>query len=345
MKYSTCLITGGTGTFGTAYIIQAIKNEWHRKIIVYSRDEYKQIKMFNFLNAAFKDKKVIDKHPPYSVKIGTTDVRFFIGDICDQERLNIALSGVDLVLHAAALKHVPICEYNPMEATKINVGGTTNVVNCCGKNRVKKLIALSTDKAVDPVNIYGATKLSLEKVVLGGNRYYPHTSMSVVRYGNIIGSRGSIIHKLMSRDIQTIGITDPEMTRFWLTIEEAVELVRKATGDDRENAIFVPKLKSFRLDSLFECLRPDLKVNVVGPRPGEKTHEKMMSDEDYKRSFFDKNLDCYVVNFDCTNNNRKSNGNFDSYTSDVVEKFTFKEFQLKLKESLINKIYNMENIT
>tara|TARA_R110000822_G_scaffold173575_2_gene313217 strand:+ start:927 stop:1967 length:1041 start_codon:yes stop_codon:yes gene_type:complete len=342
MKYDTCLITGGTGTFGTAYTLDAIKSQWHKKIIIYSRDEYKQIKMFNFLNTIFKDEKVIDGFPPYSVKIGTTDIRFFIGDVCDQERLNIALRGVDLVLHAAALKHVPICEYNPMEAIKINVGGTTNVVNCCGNNNVKKLIALSTDKAVDPINIYGATKLSLEKVVLGGNMYYPDTRMSVVRYGNIIGSRGSIIHKLMSRDLETIGITDPEMTRFWLTIEEAVQLVRKASDSDRRNTIFVPKLKSFRLDALFQCLRPDLEVNIIGPRQGEKTHEKMMSDEDFKRSFFDKNLECYTLNFD--NESKNSGGSVwehDSYTSDAVEEFTDDEFKLKLKESIINKIYNI----
>tara|TARA_R110000822_G_scaffold308800_1_gene437198 strand:- start:3540 stop:4568 length:1029 start_codon:yes stop_codon:yes gene_type:complete len=338
MKYDTCLITGGTGTFGTAYTIGAIKNGWHKKIIVYSRDEYKQIKMFNFLKNFFVTENITEARPPYSVKIGTTDVRFFIGDICDQDRLNIAVTDVDLVLHAAALKHVPICEYNPMEAIKINIGGTTNVVNCCGKNGVKKLVALSTDKAVDPVNIYGATKLCLEKVVLGGNRYYPHTKMSVVRYGNIIGSRGSIIHKLMEHGADSIDLTDPNMTRFWLTIEEAVELVKKATKSEKHNSIFVPELKSFRLDHLFNCLRPDLSINLIGPRRGEKTHEKMMSDEDFKRSSYDKQLDCYIVDYE-ESNNPSMNSEYDSYTSDMVKKFSEEEFKAMLESSVIRKIY------
>jgi UDP-N-acetylglucosamine 4,6-dehydratase/5-epimerase len=335
MKHHTCLLTGGTGTFGTAYTISAIKNRWHKKIIVYSRDEYKQIKMFNFLSKFLEQEGVTRRHAPYSLDIGGTRIRFFIGDICDYERLLVATRSVDLVIHAAALKHVPICEYNPMEATKINIGGTTNVVNASGANGVKKLIALSTDKAVDPINIYGASKLCLEKVVLGGRMYHPETAMSVVRYGNIIGSRGSIIHKLLLHQESSISLTDPQMTRFWLTIEDAISLVRTALHSERSGTVFVPKLKSLRIDQLFEVLRPDLDVDIIGPRQGEKIHEKMITEEDLKRTVFDIDSGCYIIDAFLDDASQKNLVKIKSYTSDVVEKFTAKEFYSKIESSMI----------
>ena len=340
MNYENCLITGGTGTFGTSYIIKAIENGWHKKIVVYSRDEYKQIKLFAFLKNFFNEKEISEDYAPYSLKIGTTKIRFFIGDITNYERLLVATRKIDLVIHAAALKHVPICEYNPMEATKINIGGTTNVVNACGNNDVKKLIALSTDKAVDPINIYGATKLCLEKVVLGGNRYYPETIMNVVRYGNIIGSRGSIIHKLLTHKTNSIDLTDPDMTRFWLTIEDAVGLVRKSLTCNRGEIIFVPKLRSLKLDKLFEIVRPNLTVNIIGSRVGEKKHEKMITEEDMKRTVLDPKLGCYLINMSseegCTGQRVDINT---SYSSDNVDFFSEKEFLAELNNSIIRRTY------
>jgi len=352
MNYDNCLITGGTGTFGTSYIMLAIEKRWHKKIIVYSRDEYKQIKMYQFLKTFFADSLIGKELPPYSITINETQIRFFIGDVCDYERLCTATRKVDLVIHAAALKHVPICEYNPMQATKINIGGTTNVVNASGTNGVKKVIALSTDKAVDPINIYGATKLCLEKVILGGNNYYPDMSMMVVRYGNIIGSRGSIIHNLLTFKEEEIDLTDPDMTRFWLTIEEAVELVQKAVGMSGSSVVCVPKLKALRLSDLFKMVRPDLKVNIIGARPGEKIHEKMLTENDLPSTFEHKELDCFVIDASPrTSDNRApslvaplESAKFRQYTSDVVERFRKDEFLLKLKGSIINKIYGMEKI-
>tara|TARA_R110000824_G_scaffold388703_4_gene584376 strand:- start:3321 stop:4409 length:1089 start_codon:yes stop_codon:yes gene_type:complete len=341
MHYETCLITGGTGTFGTAYIIKSIKEHWHKKVIVYSRDEYKQIKLFSFLKECFKEKSISLEAAPYSIKIGDTEIRFFIGDICDYERMCVATRKVDLVIHAAALKHVPICEYNPMEATRTNITGTTNVVNACGINNIKKLIALSTDKAVDPINTYGATKLCLEKVVLGGNRYYPETIMSVVRYGNIIGSRGSIIHKLFTHHGANISLTNPDMTRFWLTIEDAISLVRKSLKYNYSEIpmICVPKLKALRLDKLFTFLRPDLEIELIGPRVGEKTHEKMIAEEDLKKTVYDSENDCYVINMSSENIPFGVPVDMSVYTSDAVAEFTKKEFINELESSIIKDLY------
>ena len=358
MKYETCLITGGTGTFGHAYVIDSINQRRHRKLVVYSRDEYKQIEMFKFLREMFAD-CVLPKSEfePYSITINGVGVRFLIGDICDYERILVATRNVDLVIHAAALKHVPICEYNPIEATKTNVTGTQNVVNASGVNGVKKVVALGTDKAVDPVNTYGATKLCLEKIVVGGNRYYTDTVFCVVRYGNILGSRGSIIYKILSGKMaDSIDITDPEMTRFWLTIEEAVGLVVKALDvrDSQARGVtFVPKLKSLSVGSLFGLLCPDLKTKIIGARVGEKVHERMISDTELGRTFYDTLDDCYKVDglgalaskaggdgcFYAGGNRKYSPVSFDSYSSDNVELFEDKEFTDLLNSSIINRIY------
>jgi UDP-N-acetylglucosamine 4,6-dehydratase/5-epimerase len=339
----TCLITGGTGTFGSAYVITAIKNKWHKKIIVYSRDEYKQIRLFDLLKTQFISDNINKVLPPYSLDINGINIRFFIGDVCDYDRLVVATKNVDIVIHAAALKHVPICEYNPISATQINVGGTVNVVNACGNNNVKMLLALSTDKAVDPLNLYGASKLCLEKVVLGGNIYYPDTIMNVVRYGNIIGSRGSIIHKLLVERSEQVQLTDPTMTRFWLTIEEAVQLVNNCMGANKRHAIYVPSLKSLRLDTLFNILRPDVRVDIIGSRPGEKVHEKMITETDLHKTVLDKKFNHFIINM-CPDDTvtythtRYSNAKLTEYTSNSVDTFTKEEFSLKVKNSIINNI-------
>ena len=341
MEYDTCLITGGTGTFGTAYIISAIKNNWHKKIIIYSRDEYKQITMFNFLVELFKEETISAVTSPYSVRIGETNIRFFIGNVCDYERLRIATRGVDVVLHAAALKHVPICEYNPVEASKINIGGTINVVNASGANGVKRVISLSSDKAVDPINTYGATKLCLEKITLGGNRYYSETIMSVVRYGNIIGSRGSIIHKLLTHTGSSIDLTEPNMTRFWFSIEDAATLVRNVLSFNSKSVIYVPRLKSLRLADLFNIVRPDLKVNIIGSRPGEKMHEKMITESDLQNTYYNEKFDWFEIYAD---KNKEKNIEFKRYTSDSVEEITREAFLFKLKNSIINTIYGIKSL-
>jgi len=337
---TTCLITGGSGTFGTAYVLYAIRNKWHKKIIVYSRDEYKQINMFRFLKDLYPEEAISHEASPYSIEIEGINIRFFIGDVCNYDRLLTATRDVDIVIHAAALKHVPVCEYNPIEATRINITGTANVVNASGINGVSTLVALSTDKAVDPINIYGATKLCLEKVVVGGNNYYPNTNMNVVRYGNIIGSRGSIIHRLLGNIHNgALDLTDPEMTRFWLTIEDAVNLVKDALYCKYRGVVFVPKLKSLRLDELVKALRPDLGINIVGRRPGEKTHEKMITEEDLKLTTYDDSLGCYIINTFTPKTVNKPLVDIKHYTSDSVDTFTIKEFISITNSSIIKTIY------
>jgi UDP-N-acetylglucosamine 4,6-dehydratase len=343
MSYDTCLVTGGTGTFGTSYIIEGIQNDWHKKIIIYSRDEYKQLQLYTFLKSHFKHLEILDDLPPYSLKINNTEIRFFIGDICDYERIKIATMGVDLVIHAAALKHVHICEYNPMEATKVNVGGTTNVVNACGANGVSRLVALSTDKAVDPINVYGASKLCLEKLVIGGNNYYPNTSMSVVRYGNILGSRGSIIHKLLTSKESKSFITDPLMTRFWLSIEDAVALVRKSLSiNDYTGFVLVPKLKSLEVGKLFQLLQKE-DAEVTGPRVGEKTHEKMITEEDLRKTFYCKDIDSYLIHDKVLSFNLEDTvkGSMSSYASNSSSTIPWQdeEFLSHLDGSIISKLY------
>ncbi len=262
------LITGGTGTFGKAFVRHIAKNYTPRRIIILSRDEFKQYQM----ERCFKD---------------VPNLRFFIGDVRDKERLMRACHDVDYVVHAAASKQVVAAEYNPFEAVKTNILGAQNVIEACIDNGVKKVVALSTDKAANPLNLYGATKLASDKLFVAGNAYAGgrSTRFSVVRYGNVLGSRGSVLPLFIEqRDKGEVTITHPDMTRFWITIDKAIELVIKAFDTMQGGEIYVPKIPSCTMQEFAEAIAPDAKVNVVGIRPGEKMHEVMIPSDDSRHS-------------------------------------------------------------
>ena len=258
------LITGGTGSFGRKFV-EIVLHEYHpAKLIVFSRDELKQHEM----RVAGLD------HP---------DLRYFIGDVRDVERLRRAMHGVDIVVHAAALKQVPACEYNPMEAIKTNILGSSNVVEAALDAGVKQVLALSTDKAVSPVNLYGATKLAAEKLFVQSNSYAGGmaTRFSCVRYGNVVGSRGSVVPIFMQqRSTGRLTITDARMTRFWLTLEQSVRFVISRVEQMHGGEVFVPKIPSTRIVDLAKAIAPDAELEVVGIRPGEKLHEVLISDDE-----------------------------------------------------------------
>ena len=263
----TILITGGTGSFGHCFVDYALKNYHPQKIIIYSRDEYKQFLM----NNEYKQYNDI--------------LRFFIGDVRDEARLRRAMNGVDYVIHAAALKQVPACEYNPNEAIKTNIKGAMNVIEACLDSGVKKVVALSTDKAVNPINLYGGTKLVSDKLFCAANAYSGSggTVFSVVRYGNVAGSRGSVIpffHKLIERGERELPITDYRMTRFWISLEQGVELVIKALDESHGGETFISKIPSFKITDLAEAMLPGCEKKEVGIREGEKLHEIMVTRED-----------------------------------------------------------------
>ena len=261
---STILITGGTGSFGNTFVPMTLKNHKPRKIIIYSRDEMKQWEMA----------KKFANDPR---------VRFFIGDVRDRERLYRALDGVDYVVHAAATKIVPTAEYNPFECVKTNINGAMNVIDACIDKKVKRVVALSTDKASSPVNLYGATKLASDKLFVAGNSYAGGDSsrFSVVRYGNVMGSRGSVIPFFMSiKDKGVLPITDDRMTRFMITLEQGVELVWHAFEDMQGGEIYVKKIPSMNILDVARAVAPESRLEVVGIRPGEKLHEQMISAED-----------------------------------------------------------------
>ena len=274
---STVLITGGTGSFGKKFI-EVMLREYHpRKLIVFSRDELKQHEM---QASGFND----------------PSLRYFIGDIRDLQRCRRAFEGVDIVIHAAALKQVPACEYNPMEAIKTNILGSSNVIEAALDAGVKKVMALSTDKAVNPVNLYGATKLAAEKLFVQSNAYAAGTStrFSCVRYGNVVGSRGSVIPIFIKqRPNGKLPITDPRMTRFWLTLEQGVHFVIGCIEQMRGGEVFVPKIPSTRIVDLARAIAPDAELEVIGIRPGEKLHEVLIN-EDEARSTLER-PDMYVV--------------------------------------------------
>jgi UDP-N-acetylglucosamine 4,6-dehydratase/5-epimerase len=258
------LITGGTGSFGKAFVREMLDTYHPKRLIVFSRDELKQHEM---RIAGFDD----------------PCLRYFIGDVRDLERLKRAMRGVDIVIHAAALKQVLSCEYNPFEAVKTNVYGAQNVINAAIDTGVKKVLALSTDKAVNPVNLYGATKLCAEKIFVNGNSYSgtEGTRFSCVRYGNVINSRGSVIPLFQrQRETGTVSLTDKRMTRFWLTIEQAVKFVIRMCELMVGGEIFVPRIPSMTLVDLIEAVAPDCNVNIIGIRPGEKLHEILITEED-----------------------------------------------------------------
>jgi len=263
-KNSVVLVTGGTGSFGKKFIKVMLEEFQPKKIIVFSRDELKQHEM---QTSGFN-------HP---------NLRFFIGDVRDRDRLRRAMNGVDIVVHAAALKQVPACEYNPMEAIKTNIMGTSNVVEAALDAGVKKVLAISTDKAVNPINLYGATKLAAEKLVIQSNAYAAGTATrySCVRYGNVVGSRGSVVPVfLKQRQSGQVTITDERMTRFWLSLEQGVRFVIKCIEQMEGGEVFVPRIPSMKVIDLARAIAPQAKVNVIGIRPGEKLHEVLISEDE-----------------------------------------------------------------
>ncbi len=260
------LVTGGTGSFGTRFVDIMLERYRPRRLVVFSRDELKQSQMM----ARFK-------HP---------SLRFFVGDVRDRDRLQRAMHGIDVVVHAAALKQIPSCEYNPFEAIQTNVIGAQNVIDAAIDQGVRRVMAISTDKAVNPINLYGATKLCAEKLFVQGNAYgYSRgTIFSVVRYGNVIGSRGSVIPLFAAqRATGTVTVTDPGMTRFWLRLEEGVGFAIRCTEGMRGGEIFVPKIPSMRILDLVEAVAPGCRVEVIGIRPGEKLHEALIAEEESRQ--------------------------------------------------------------
>jgi len=283
LNNKTILITGGTGSFGKMFTkILLKKYPKIKKIIIYSRDEYKQFVMQNM--------------PEY--KEHASQMRYFVGDVRDKERLLRAFDGVDYVVHAAALKQVPACEYNPFEAIKTNIIGAQNIVNAAIDMGVKKVVALSTDKACAPINLYGATKLCSDKLFIAGNAYCGEkdTKFAVVRYGNVAGSRGSVIpffQNLVAKGAKELPITDVNMTRFWLKLEYAVDLVLTAFETMHGGELFVKKIPSMKMVDLAKAIAPELPIKEIGIRPGEKIHEQMITKEDARNTLEFK--DYYII--------------------------------------------------
>ena len=262
------LITGGTGSFGKRFINKIINKYNPKKIIIYSRDEMKQNEMYQEM----KNHKKADC------------LRFFLGDIRDYERLKLAFNGVDFIVHAAALKQVPAAEYNPTEFVKTNINGAENIVRASIDNDVKKIIALSTDKAVNPINLYGATKLVSDKLFISANNYVGKKKIkfSVVRYGNVSGSRGSVIPFFLklSKSKKSFPITHKDMTRFWITLDQGVSFVEKAFQRMTGGEVFMPKMPSIKITDLAKAINPNNKIKIVGIRPAEKIHEAMSSKDE-----------------------------------------------------------------
>jgi len=266
LNNKSVLITGGTGSFGKNFTKYLLKNFNLKKLIVFSRDETKQFHMQKELDDA--------------------RLRFFIGDVRDLQRLQRAFYGVDIVVHAAALKQIPILEYNPFEAVKTNVMGSQNVINAAIDQGVKQAVLVSTDKAAQPINLYGATKLCAEKLFINGNFYGPgRTKFSCVRYGNVVGSRGSIIETLLNnKNANKVYITDTEMTRFWITLEQSYKLVMFALENMEGGEIFIPKVPVMKLVELFDVIVPNIKREVIGIRPGEKVHEVLLTNDESRHA-------------------------------------------------------------
>lgn len=265
LKGTNILITGGTGSFGQKFVEHLLRDHAPARIVIYSRDELKQYEMLQRFE-------------------GDRRLRFFIGDVRDRKRLDMALNGIDFVIHAAALKQVPACEYNPFEAIKTNVLGAENIIEACISQNVKRVIALSTDKAANPINLYGATKLCSDKLFIGGNAYAGgrRTRFSVVRYGNVIGSRGSVIplFQARARKGEPLTITDRRMTRFWITLDQGVQFVISSLAMMEGGEIFVPKIPSMSIMDLAEAIAPGVQVEFTGIRSGEKLHEVMIPEDE-----------------------------------------------------------------
>lgn len=272
----TILITGGTGSFGKACTKILLEEHNPKSVRIYSRGEMLQWEMQKIL----RDDRI----------------RYFIGDVRDKERLDRAFNGVDIVIHAAALKQVPACEYNPIEAVKTNIDGAKNVINCALDNNVKRVLALSTDKAVHPVNLYGATKMVAEKLFVQGNSYAGSQDIrfACVRYGNVIGSRGSIIPLFLEqKKTGKITITDERMTRFWITLDQGVKLVLNAIENMSGGETFIPKIPSMKITDLAKAIAPEAEIEVIGIRPGEKLHEVLITEDEARHTM--EGGDYYVI--------------------------------------------------
>ena len=276
---ATVLITGGTGSFGKKFVEIMLREKRPKKLIVLSRDELKQHDM----RQMFPD-------------IGDSPLRYFLGDVRDKDRLYRAFHGVDVVVHAAALKQVPACEYNPFEAVQTNIIGAKNIIDAAIDGGVKRIIALSTDKAVNPVNLYGATKQGAEKLFVQGNSYagLAHTRFSCVRYGNVVGSRGSVIPLFLAQQkTGKVMVTDKRMTRFWITLDQGVRFVIRCAEQMHGGEVFVPKVPSMRITDLAEAVAPGCRIELIGIRPGEKVHEVLIAEDEARTTLeFD---DMFVV--------------------------------------------------
>ncbi|MDO8592411.1 MAG: UDP-N-acetylglucosamine 4,6-dehydratase (inverting) [bacterium] len=266
LKDKAILVTGGTGSFGKNFVKYLLENSQAKKIIIFSRDEFKQSQM----QAEIKDDRI----------------RFFLGDVRDLPRLQRAFHGVDIVVHAAALKQVPTLEYNPFEAVKTNILGSQNVAEAAIDQSVKKVLLISTDKAVQPINLYGSTKLCAEKLFINSNLYSADkTLFSCVRYGNVVGSRGSIVEFLLkNKDVRKVSITDERMTRFWISLEQSFKLVLFALENMGGGEIFVPRIPSMKLIDLFDALAPKSAREIIGIRPGEKLHEVLLTEQESRHT-------------------------------------------------------------
>lgn len=320
MKNKNILVTGGTGSFGKKFIRKVLEYDIN-KVIVFSRDELKQYEM----KQEFKDERL----------------RFFIGDVRDKDRLYRAFDGVDIVVHAAAMKHVEACEYNPFEAVKTNINGAQNIIEAAIDRGVEKVIALSTDKACSPINLYGATKLASDKLFVAANSYVgdKNTRFAVVRYGNVVGSRGSVVPFFQKvKENGVIPITDERMTRFWITLDQGVQFVIDGLSRMNGGEIFVPKIPSMKVTDLAKAIAPECKTEVVGIRAGEKLHEAMITEDDARRTVEFK--DYYVIQpeFSWWKSNSENEGNVlpdgFKYTSDLNEDWLTVE---QLKE-LVEKV-------
>ncbi len=277
-KGKRILVTGGTGSFGQKFTRRLLDEYEFERLIIFSRDEFKQYTMKNELIKEYGEEKI-------------KKLRFFIGDVKDKDRLQRALYAVDYVIHAAAMKHVPICEYNPFEAIKTNIHGAQNVIDAALDQKVKKVVALSTDKAVNPINLYGGTKLVSDKLFVAANAYTAskETVFSIVRYGNVAGSRGSVIplfKKIINEGIKSLPITDMRMTRFWITLDEGVDLVIKALKDSKGGETYISKIPSFNIIDLARAIGgEEIVLEEIGIREGEKLHEIMITTDDSSHTY------------------------------------------------------------
>lgn len=322
LKDKTILITGGTGSFGKKFT-EIVLNKYNpRAVRIFSRDEFKQYRMVE----EFKDERL----------------RFFIGDVRDKERVYRAMDGVDIVIHAAALKHVPFCEANPFEAIQTNIIGAKNIIDAAIDHGVEKVMAISTDKAVNPINLYGATKLCAEKLFVQANSYVGSrkTRFSCTRYGNVVGSRGSVVPLFIKqKETKTLTITDERMTRFWITLEQGVNFVLKSLERMQGGEIFIPKIPSMKITDLAKVIAPEAKIKIIGIRPGEKIHEVLLTE--YEASHSREYKDYFLIEPEHVfwkqkkiTGGKKLKDNF-KYASNSNDKWLTKEEMRKLIKNVI----------